>query len=131
MYGSWVRVPARSQINDYVAQLVEHPDFYREGPGVLGSSPSQSRASSKTEFFFMPFAYIIYSPKLNKYYIGACTDLERRLYEHSIGHSKFTCTGIPWILKRTEIFHTLQEAKKRESTIKKMKSGKYIESLFS
>lgn len=34
--------------------------------------------------------YILYAEKLNKYYVGACTDLERRLYEHNIGHSKFT-----------------------------------------
>ena len=78
----------------------------------------------------MPFTYVLYSAKLNKYYIGACTDLERRLYEHNIGHSKFTSTGIPWILKHSESFDTLQEAKKRELYIKRMKSRKYIESLF-
>ena len=33
----------------------------------------------------MPFVYFIYSQKLNKYYVGACTDIERRLYEHNIG----------------------------------------------
>ncbi|MBX3242637.1 MAG: GIY-YIG nuclease family protein [Chitinophagaceae bacterium] len=43
----------------------------------------------------MPYCYILYSEKLNKYYAGACIDLERRLYEHNIGHSKFTPTGIP------------------------------------
>ena len=79
----------------------------------------------------MPFLYIIYSDKLDKHYIGACIDLERRLYEHNIGHSKFTSTGIPWVLKHTEYYETLQEAKKRELFIKKMKSRKYIESLFS
>ena len=78
----------------------------------------------------MPFTYILYSEKLNKYYIGACIDMERRLYEHNIGHSKFTSKGIPWIVKYTETFGTLQEAKKRELAIKKMKSRKYIESLF-
>ena len=57
----------------------------------------------------MPFTYVLYSAKLNKYYIGACTDLERRLYEHNIGHSKFTSTGIPWILKHSESFQTLQD----------------------
>ena len=77
----------------------------------------------------MPYIYILHSSKLNKYYVGACTDLERRLYEHNIGHSKFTSTGIPWVLKYSETFETLQEAKKRELTIKKMKSRKYIESL--
>ena len=78
----------------------------------------------------MPFIYILYSPRLNKYYVGACTDLERRLHEHQTGHSKFTSTGIPWILKHTEEYSSLAEAKKRELIIKKMKSRKYIEGLF-
>jgi putative endonuclease len=78
----------------------------------------------------MPYTYILFSVKLNKYYIGACTDINRRLHEHNTGHSKFTSTGSPWVLKYSEIFETLQEAKKRELYIKKMKSRKYIESLF-
>ena len=77
----------------------------------------------------MPFTYIIYSAKLNKYYVGAATNLERRIYEHNIGHSTFTSTGTPWVLKLKEEFPSLQEAKKREMAIKKMKSRKYIESL--
>jgi putative endonuclease len=77
----------------------------------------------------MPVTYILYSSKMDKYYIGACIDLERRLYEHNIGHSKFTRSGIPWEVKYTEYFETLQEAKKREASIKKMKSRKYIETL--
>jgi putative endonuclease len=56
--------------------------------------------------------------------------LDRRLYEHNIGHSKFTSTGIPWILRYSEFFENLEAAKKRETTIKKMKSRKYIEALF-
>ena len=56
--------------------------------------------------------YILYSEKLNKYYIGACTNFERRLYEHNIGHSAFTSTGIPWVLVYNEEYETLQEAKK-------------------
>ena len=60
----------------------------------------------------MPYTYILFSEKLNKYYVGACINIERRLYEHNIGHSKFTSTGIPWILKYTETFETLQKAKK-------------------
>ena len=78
----------------------------------------------------MPYTYILFSEKLNKYYIGACTDMPRRLQEHNTGHSKFTSTGIPWILKYTEFFETLPEAKNRELSIKRMKSRKYIENLF-
>jgi len=79
----------------------------------------------------MPCLYILYSEKLDKYYVGACTNLNRRLYEHKIGHSKFTKLGVPWIVAYTENFDSLQEAKKRESYIKKMKSRKYIEELIS
>ncbi len=77
----------------------------------------------------MPCMYILFSDKLNKFYIGACTEIDRRLYEHNIGHSKFTKTGIPWKLIYSEEFATLQEAKSRELKIKKMKSRKYIEDL--
>ena len=78
----------------------------------------------------MPYTYILFSVKLNKYYVGACTDMERRLYEHNIGHSKFTSTGIPWVLVHQEPFESLAAAKTRETYIKKMKSRRYIESLF-
>jgi putative endonuclease len=77
----------------------------------------------------MPFLYILYSDKLNKYYVGACTVLERRLYEHNIGHSKFTTTGIPWVLKYSEEFESLKMAKKRELEVKRKKSRLYIERL--
>jgi putative endonuclease len=77
----------------------------------------------------MAFVYIIYSEKINKYYVGACIDLNRRLYEHNIGHSKFTSTGIPWRLMYKEELIDLPVAKKREMEIKKMKSRKFIESL--
>ena len=107
--------------------MVEHPDLNREGPGFQ-SQPDHS-ASLKRGVFFMPVTYILYSRKLNKYYVGACTDITRRLYEHNIGHSKFTKTGIPWMLKYTEEYETLSEAKTRELKIKKMKSRKYIEEL--
>ena len=60
----------------------------------------------------MPFTYILFSEKLNKYYIGACIDLERRLYEHNIGHSKFTSLGTPWKIVYTEEYETLVIAKK-------------------
>ena len=77
----------------------------------------------------MPFTYILFSEKLNKYYIGACVNLERRLYEHNIGHSKFTSVGIPWKIVYTEECLTLADAIKREKQIKNMKSRKYIDDL--
>ncbi len=77
----------------------------------------------------MASCYILYSEKTDKFYIGACSNFERRLYEHNIGHSKFTKTGIPWTLFHLEEFPDLPSAKKRENYIKKQKSRKFILSL--
>lgn len=77
----------------------------------------------------MPFTYILYSAKLNKYHLGACLELSRRMYEHNIGRSRFTSAGIPWECVYIEEHPTLPVAKKREREIKKMKSRKYIENL--
>ena len=77
----------------------------------------------------MAWVYILHSQKLDKYYVGACTDLDRRLFEHNLGHSKFTSTGIPWRLVCSEEVENLILAKQRELKIKKMKSRAYIEDL--
>jgi putative endonuclease len=77
----------------------------------------------------MAAMYILYSKKLDKYYVGACTDLQRRMYEHNIGHSSFTRLGMPWECVYQENYETLQEAKKRELQVKRMKSRRYIEDL--
>jgi putative endonuclease len=77
----------------------------------------------------MPYTYILYSHKINKYYIGACTDLQRRLQEHNSAKSKFTSTGIPWTIVYKEEFSSLLEAKRREFYIKKQKSRTFIENL--
>ncbi len=79
----------------------------------------------------MPYTYILYSEKLDKYYVGACTAMERRLYEHNIGYSKFTSTGIPWQIVYTEEYESLLLAKGREKEIKNKKSRVYIEGLIS
>lgn len=77
------------------------------------------------------FVYILFSQKLNKYYVGSTTDIDRRIAEHNRGKDKFTKTGIPWVLVYSGAFAELKSARQRELYIKKMKSRKYIESLFS
>ncbi len=73
--------------------------------------------------------YILFSEKLNKYYVGSTSDIERRLEEHNRGKEKFTSIGKPWILVYNEVFNDLKFARKRELEIKKQKSIKYIEKL--
>ena len=77
------------------------------------------------------FVYILFSPGLNKFYVGSTPDLDRRLAEHNRGKEKFTKTGIPWQLVYTEEFDELKDARKREASIKKQKSRKYILQLIS
>ncbi len=74
----------------------------------------------------MASVYVLFSEKLNKFYVGACIDLERRLYEHNIGHSKFTSLGIPWRLVYKEEYPDLPLAKRRELEIKRKKSRQYL-----
>src|SRR5437773_663054 len=83
---------------------------------VLGPSPSGITSRfQKKRLFFMPYTYILFSAKLNKYYIGACIDMDRRMYEHNLGHSTFTSQGTPWLLMYKEYYETLPDAKKRET----------------
>ena len=74
---------------------------------------------------------ILYSSKLEKYYIGYTNDINRRLEEHNRKKGKFTDTGIPWLMVYSVSFDNAEEAHKRELEIKKKKSKKYIEWLIS
>ena len=55
----------------------------------------------------MYFTYILFSEKLNKYYIGSSHDVEKRLVRHNRGHTTFTKTGIPWKIAYSEIIKEL------------------------
>ena len=77
----------------------------------------------------MWFVYILYSIKLDRYYIGSTDDLDWRLKRHNQGWGRYTKSGIPWKLVYNEEYSTKIETLKREREIKKKKSKKYIEEL--
>jgi putative endonuclease len=79
----------------------------------------------------MFFVYIIYSHELDRFYIGQCQDLQRRLADHNNSRSTYTKRGKPWILKWSMEFPTREEAIAEELRIKKKKSRNYIEWLIS
>ncbi|MCB9314819.1 MAG: GIY-YIG nuclease family protein [Lewinellaceae bacterium] len=70
----------------------------------------------------MYYVYIIYSATTDKYYVGSCQDLNRRLTEHNTGRSTYTKTGAPWDLKWQSTFETRSLAVKEERRIKAKKS---------
>ena len=76
----------------------------------------------------MYFVYIIYSSKLDVYYVGTTDDVERRLQEHNlkIYSASFTTKGIPWDLVLSYLCKNSDEAYQLEKFIKRMKSRKFI-----
>lgn len=79
----------------------------------------------------MYYCYILYSEKLDKYYIGSTSNIEGRILRHNSSNHGFTSTGKPWILKYSESFVEKTDALKREMQLKSWKSRKLIEELIS
>lgn len=80
----------------------------------------------------MFYLYILYSPSLNKYYVGSTGDvLEERIRKHNSNHKGFTGGLGDWELKYSEEFSIKFDAIAREKEIKKWKSRKLIEKLIA
>ena len=79
----------------------------------------------------MYYTYILYSEKFDRYYVGHCEDLIKRLDRHNRKMVPSTKNYTPWILAYSESYPTRQEANARELYIKSMKSRKFIESLIN
>ena len=81
----------------------------------------------------MNSCYIIFSKKLNRFYIGVChDDLEERIKkhnEHSYGLNKFTAKADDWELFLKIDCIDFKQAVKIEKHIKSMKSSRYIKNL--
>ena len=77
----------------------------------------------------MFFTYILYSAKYDRYYIGHCEDMNKRLYRHNSKMVTATKNFIPWEIVYYEQFESRIEANKTELYIKRMKSRKYVEKL--
>jgi putative endonuclease len=79
----------------------------------------------------MHFVYIIYSEKIDKYYIGSTDDIPGRIRRHNLGNKGFTSTGKPWTLVYQEEYETKKQARMREYQLKRWKNRERIESLIS
>jgi putative endonuclease len=77
----------------------------------------------------MYFVYILYSVKLDKYYIGYTSDIADRLVKHNRKSSGFSNLGKPWKLVYSEAFKTKAEAMAREKQLKGWKNRDRVEAL--
>lgn len=62
--------------------------------------------------------YILYSPLVDRYFVGKTTNLQRSLKRHNSGKNKHTKTGLPWSLMYKEVFYSSEAAREREVQIK-------------
>jgi len=75
--------------------------------------------------------YIIYSQKLDKYYIGYSSDVKERLLKHNRRSKGFSSLGRPWILVYTESFDNKKAAMEREKQLKNWKNRERLEALIN
>ncbi len=79
----------------------------------------------------MANVYILYSKKLDSYYIGSCKNLDERMLEHARKkfNTSFTIRADDWKLFLKIDNLEYKQARDIEGHIKKMKSRKYIENM--
>ncbi|MFA6252798.1 MAG: GIY-YIG nuclease family protein [Patescibacteria group bacterium] len=73
--------------------------------------------------------YILYSSKLDRYYIGHTKNIENRLMLHNAGKVRSTKNGISWVIKHIENFNNRNDTYRRELQIKKYKGGEAFQKL--
>ena len=66
----------------------------------------------------MFYVYVLYSSKIEGYYVGITTSINCRLKEHNVGKTKSTRRGIPWEIIYKEVFETRILARQREKYLK-------------
>ena len=76
----------------------------------------------------MHFVYILFSEKINRFYIGETPNIETRLNQHNSHYfkSNFTKSANDWVLKLAFECIDKKKALFLEKFIKRMKSRKFI-----
>ena len=62
-------------------------------------------------FLFVYFLYILYSKKVDRYYVGSTDNIEKRLESHLVGISRYTAIADDWVVVYSEC--PLQPEKKK------------------
>ncbi len=73
--------------------------------------------------------YILRSTVDGSFYIGYSSDINRRLFEHNSGKTRYTKNKRPWELVYSEKFISKKDALKRERFLKSQKNRSFYEKL--
>lgn len=125
--GVWVQVPSPVPFFDRFAER------WRSGrlrPLVRRSSAEGGLADPPVAEKAMFAAYILFSEKLKKRYVGSSEDPIRRLEQHNRGKTAFTSRGMPWKLKYIEFYETRPRAAARERFLKSGAGRVFLDRLF-
>jgi len=66
----------------------------------------------------MPLTYILYSPVVDRYYVGSTSNFDKSFDRHNSGKNKHTKSGIPWNPVYKSLFESMDAAKEMENKIK-------------
>jgi len=77
------------------------------------------------------FLYILYSRKIDRFYVGISFNPEARLHYHNNSNKGWTRRGRPWELIFAKKFPSKEIAHKWELWIKRQKSRQIIESIIN
>ena len=72
----------------------------------------------------MFYLYVLYSPKVKRYYVGVTANLADRLRRHNGGRNPSTKSGTPWVVVYREQYLTRAAAVGREQKIKSYHGGR-------
>ena len=73
--------------------------------------------------------YALYSPSIDRLYIGQTSDLEKRLASHLSGSYGFTARASDWKVIYAEVTSSRSEARKREGQLKSSRGRAYLRGL--
>ncbi len=105
---------------------------------MVRAQEREQKATTKVVAFLilvhlrMALVYVLFSEKLNKFYIGFTTNLDERLHFHETAETrKFTYNATDWIVFLTIECESKSQGLGIEKHIKSMKSKVYIYNLKS
>jgi len=71
-------------------------------------------------------AYILFSEKLAKYYVGFTSDMDKRLLHHNSSQDRFSKRGVPWDLVLFIPCDNKEAAMMLERKIKNMGAKRFL-----